>query len=136
MCEGYFRYLCRKAGRADIEVESAGLFAGSGCPVSEYSALTLKRLGVDISSHKSSQLTIGKIQRADLIVGMTSSHVARVGGMMPSALGKTRLLLDFVSGGGEVADPVGGGADVYDDCFGEMKPALENLFLDLDKILK
>lgn len=135
MCEGYFRHLCREADRNDIEAASAGTFAGAGCPASANSIETMKANGIDISSHTSSPLNMEKIDSADIIIALTSSHRTQIGSISPSALSKTHLLMDFAdTSKSDVADPFGGDCQEYNSCFEEMKPALNNLFLDIDKI--
>ena len=41
-------------------------------------------------------------------------------------------ILEFVGENGDLADPFGGNQEVYNKCFTQMKPALDNLFLDLN----
>jgi len=132
MCEGYFRKLCKAAGRNDIEVGSAGICACDGAGSSEQSAAVMKEHGIDLSGFSSSILT------PDLLVAMTSAHRIHVGSILPEALDKTYLLMDFSSHnkGRNVHDPFGGDKEMYSACFEEMKEALDNLFLDIDKILK
>ncbi|OGV52152.1 MAG: hypothetical protein A2017_19835 [Lentisphaerae bacterium GWF2_44_16] len=134
MCEAYFRRLCEKAGRNDISVSSAGTFAGEGQPASSGSLEIMKRHGIDISGHRSRPLDIEEIRNADIIIALTSAHRMQVGRMLPSALARTHLLLEYIfRKEADVNDPAGGDTCVYDDCFEEMKPALENLLLDIMK---
>ena len=133
MAGAYFKSLCEKSARADITVESAGTFAGEGEPASAQSVAVMKDYGIDLSGHRSSTLTKGKIDSADLIVAMTSSHRHHIGSISPSALKKTRTLLEFTQNNGNISDPFGGTEKIYSDCFGEMKDALDNLFLEIIK---
>ncbi len=136
MCEGWLRSLCARAGRRDVEVSSAGVFAAEGCPASDYAGDVLRRRGADISGHRSSRLSPEKAEGADLIVALTESHRAAIARACPGAAAKTRLLMEFSARGtGDVFDPVGGDLHEYEACFEEMRPALENLFLDLDKTI-
>jgi len=138
MCEGYFRKLCKAAGRNDIAVSSAGVCACDGSGSSEQSAEVMKEHGIDLSGFSSSTLTADLLKDADLIVAMTSAHRMHIGTILPEALDKTYLLMDFSSHGKgrNVHDPFGGDKEMYSACFEEMKEALDNLFLDIDKILK
>lgn len=133
MAGAYFKSLCEKSGRTDMTVESAGTFAGEGEPASAQSVAVMKDYGIDLSGHRSSTLTKEKIDAADLIVAMTSSHRQHIGSMSPSALRKTRTLLEFTQNNGNISDPFGGTEKIYSDCFGEMKDALDNLFLEIIK---
>lgn len=135
MAAAYFRALCNKTGRQDITVSSAGVFALDGGNVSSQSAAVMEELGINMSSFQSSMLTRDLLEESDLIITMTSTHRAHVMRILPEAAGKTRMLLEFSSlSGGDVDDPFGGDIEDYRSCFKQMKEALDNLFLDLDKL--
>jgi len=132
MAEGYFKLLCEQAGADDFTVSSAGTCTYDGGAVSEKSVNAVAELGVDISNHKSSSLDHKRINDADCIVAMGMSHKLQLSQYYPESLGKTALILEFVGESGDLADPFGGSQDVYNKCFAQMKPALDNLFLDLN----
>ncbi|MHB9137966.1 MAG: low molecular weight protein arginine phosphatase [Victivallaceae bacterium] len=136
MCEAYFSTLCQAAGRADIIVGSAGTFACNGGAASPESLAVMKERGIELAGFASSALTAELLKDADLIVTMTPSHRAHIVAMLPESQHKTYLLTEFSSRdkGRSVKDPFGGDKEVYSMCFEEMKEALDNLFLDLDKI--
>jgi protein-tyrosine-phosphatase len=134
MAEGYFRHLCRQAGRDDVVVSSAGVFAVSGAPVSGASKSVMAELGIDVTNHRSTQLLPERVHEADIVVAMTRAHRRQILDLEPSASDKTRILLEFGDGvrrAGDVPDPIGGDESAYRICFETMKPALENLFLDI-----
>jgi protein-tyrosine-phosphatase len=135
MAAGYFRHLLAKAGRSDVEVVSAGTFAGNGEPASAAAVQALREHGVDLSGHRSAPLSVALLQDADLIVTLTASHRRHVGAMSPTALARTRDLMSFGEGG-DVGDPFGGGGATYDDCFRSMKPSLDALCARLDETLR
>ncbi len=135
MAAAYFEHLCKQSGRDGVMVESAGTHAGTGVPPSAGAVETMARLGINLSSHRSKPLDKKLLADADLVVAMTRSHRLSVGALNHHALAKTRLLMEFADGAGDVCDPIGGDAKVYDDCFHEMKNALDNLFLELDGII-
>ena len=129
MCEAYFNALCRKNGAESLHAESAGTGAWEGERASESAVQTLRDLNADIVSHRARRLTARMTQEADLIVVMTAAHRGRVLSMDPSAAGKTHLLGEY-SGTSprDIADPFGGGLDVYSLCFSDMKMLLDRLF--------
>ena len=132
MAEAYFRHLAEKAKLRGVTVSSAGTFTSSGTGASQASIAVMKKYGIDISTHKSSSLGADIIGKADLIVAMTQAHRIHVGSIDSSALRKTRLLLEYADRIGEdISDPFGTDKNVYSLCFEEMKPALDNLFLDI-----
>ncbi len=136
MCEAYFSKLCKAAGRSDIIVGSAGTFACNGGAPSPESLAVMSENGIDLSGFTSSALTAELLEDADLIVTMTPSHRVHIVAMLPESQHKTYLLTEFSSRdkGKSIKDPFGGDKEVYSICFEEMKEALDNLFLDLDKI--
>ncbi|OGV37770.1 MAG: hypothetical protein A2020_05250 [Lentisphaerae bacterium GWF2_45_14] len=134
MCEGYFRSLCEKAGRNDVNVVSAGVMADFNSAPSPNAVRTMERFGIDISGLRSTPLTPELLEKSDIIITMTPSHAQGVETVLASALGRTFNLMQFSSGGPPaVNDPFGGNESDYEQCFYQMKEALDNLFLDMDK---
>jgi protein-tyrosine phosphatase len=137
MCEGYMKKLCREAGLDDVEALSAGVFAGTGEGASSAAKTALREHGVDLESHRSRPLDANLIEEADLIVALGTSHRRSIGAIAPKALAKTKLLLEYADKpDADVADPFGGPVETYSACFEEMKPALDNLLLELIELRK
>ncbi len=137
MCDGYFKQLCSAAGRHDITVESAGTAAWDGGSASRNSIAVMASNGVDLNKFSSSRLTPERIDEADILICMTNSHRAYIGQINPHALKKTYLLLDFNDSTADdnISDPFGGSHELYSLCFDDMRQPLENLFLNIDKIV-
>ena len=131
MAEAYFRNLCEKAGIKDIHVSSSGTCAYQGHPASNLAISVMKDLGIDLTRHRSTPLDREMIESSDLIIAMTQSHRIQVGKLNPQALKKTKLLLEFSKGKGDIADPFGADINVYSLCFDEMRDSLDNLFLEI-----
>ena len=131
MAEGYFQSLVDRDGANDIEVLSAGTFAGDGEPASSHSLLSMRKMGIDISNHHSTALSRELLDSADIIVTMTESHKTHVGSLSPKALAKTRLMGELSSDKKDVSDPFGGDADIYDSCIQSMIPSLNALYEEL-----
>lgn len=74
MAEGLFADLIRKWKIEGIRCESAGLAAFPGDAPSENAVKAAKEMGVDISSHRSRQLSIPLAELTDLFVCMTPEH--------------------------------------------------------------
>ena len=134
MAEGYFRSLCEKSKRSDINVVSAGTYAGNTFPASSQAVRIMSDYGIDISKHKSQQITKELLNVSDLTVVMTRTHKERILAAFKPVSSKVFLLHEFDSGIKDVFDPFGGNHDIYNSCFSEMKKALDNLFLDIDKL--
>jgi protein-tyrosine phosphatase len=92
MAEGLLRR--RRADTSGIEVSSAGLIAGGRLATSEAVAVMAER-GIDISAHRSRELSPALIRGADLVIGMARRHVREVGVLDPPALARTFTLKEL-----------------------------------------
>ncbi len=126
MAELYFRELCRKTGRKDIDACSAGTCAWDGAVISNQAAAVLAEYGIDSLDFRSRHLTPYLAESCDLIVAMTASHREDILEITPEVSSRIKLLLDF-DHGGDVPDPYGGSVDHYRRVFATMKPALDQL---------
>lgn len=106
MAEGIFNKIA-KENQLDIFAESAGLFANEGESVTQNAVLACKEKGIDISGHKSRQLTEQLAKTADFIVPMTQNHRE-----ICIKLFKETSVLPAL----DIPDPYGGELDVYRLC--------------------
>lgn len=117
-----------EAEAPSFEVDSAGIAARSGDPVSENSVYAMKKVGIDISGHRSSQLTPERVGKADAILCMTSSHIHMIETIYPAPKGALRLFREFAQDGqSEVPDPFGGSIDEYIQCRDSLVEAVPGL---------
>ena len=93
----------------DLFVASAGVHAEDGMPISEESRAALARRGIEIDG-KSTPLTSEMIERADLVLGMTDSHVHSA--RMIAQGSETPI--ERLDPDGDIEDPIGQSQDVYD----------------------
>lgn len=117
MAEGIARHL-QQVGRlpADLFFASAGLAAFDGEPISEDSAAVLERLGV-ASNGTSKRLTAAMVSKADLVLGMTRSHVAGARALCDAverADGRLAARVQLLDPSGDIADPIGQGLASYE----------------------
>lgn len=111
-----------RAGRADIDITSAGTGAWDGAPASEGAYLVGLEHGLDLSAHRARLLTRDVVQGAHLIFTMARHHRARV-----QELGgdeRTFVLGEYAGRTGpeaEVSDPFGGNLEVYRDTYIELE---------------
>jgi len=76
----------------------------------------MRKLGLDIGSHRSRRLTQDLIDRADLVLAMSAVQRRRVAGSFPDARGKLVVLGDYAGIKGDVDDPFGGTPEAYSRC--------------------
>jgi len=95
------------------EVSSAGTSAWDGSPAAEGSYLVALERGLDLSHHRARVLTAEQVQRADLVLTMTTAHSRRVADL--GGASKVATLREYAGEqqqGAEIPDPFGG--DVAD----------------------
>lgn len=120
MAEGLLR---RKNPTHDVS--SAGLSVLHAAPASEKAVHVMEEYGVDISSHRSRQLTDVQVQEADLILTMTHSHLAILNTIFPSAKEKTHTLCAYAGLEGDIDDPFGGDIALYRECAASIAKCIE-----------
>ncbi len=134
MAEGLFRHMINEKGlEGEISVESAGVFAVSGEPASLQAIEAMGRQSIDISNHKSRQLTKEMIENANLIIAMTNNHKRAIISMSNNAIDKTFTLTEYsyddTRKHNDIMDPFGAPVHEYEKCLMEIKNAL-NIILE------
>ncbi|MEH7379408.1 low molecular weight protein arginine phosphatase [Bacillus sp. JJ1533] len=121
--------LRKKAGN-NVEVKSAGIFAGEGSPASVNTTQVLEENGIQCQ-HSSSLLNQDHIEWATCILTMTSQHKQAILYNFPEARDKLFTLQEFVDGNGDVSDPYGGSVDIYRETYAELEPLIEKVLFKL-----
>ncbi len=129
MAEALFRHAVRERG--EFRVVSAGIGALDGQPPTSHSVRAMRELGIDISVQRSRMLTAELVRSADLILGMTHSHVDTVALLYPPAAEKTFLLREFDETlepyEKDISDPIGSPYGVYVDCRDQIEQGIASL---------
>jgi len=103
----------------DVSVCSAGVSAGDGYPASKNAIAAMHSEGIDLRTHKSTQVTEQLLSGANLILTMTSTHLNIVKSICPQSNAFT--LSEYAMSDGDVSDPFGGSLEVYNDCAAQIK---------------
>ncbi len=74
------------------EVGSAGVFAASGSPASQYAIDILAEKNIDMNPHRSKHIERDLVDEAALIIVMTMSHRNQMTALFPEAEKKILLL--------------------------------------------
>jgi protein-tyrosine-phosphatase len=113
LAEAIARKVAIERGLIDLEFESAGTSSWEGAPASDGALLVGIERSIDLSQHRSQQLTRELVASADYIFAMGPHHLERIEAM--GGEGKSHLLASFASGTADrsVSDPFGGDLDVY-----------------------
>jgi protein-tyrosine-phosphatase len=129
MAEVIGRSLVAQRHLNGVTVSSAGVAADAISGASEGSLLIAMEHGLDLSRHRSRQLTSAAIASADLVLTMSPSHLLAVEGM--GGQGKAHLLSAFATRGESarsVSDPIGGDISIYRDTFDELHALISRAF--------
>jgi protein-tyrosine-phosphatase len=111
-----------------LTVGSAGVSARRGEPVTEYSAMALKKVGIDISDHHSQPLTQQMLDQAKLILCMTESHRDMIQLTAEPVPKHLYLFREFMKDGPkEIPDPYGGPYSLYETSRDEMVEAIPSI---------
>lgn len=127
MAEGALKKLLDKERSGKFNVISAGTHAGIGFPATKYAQEAVKIWEIDISQHMSQPLSLEMIEKADLIIALSSEHHYEITRLNQLAEDKTYLLKNFpeLGGSGEsVSDPIGMPLDAYNEVFLEIGECL------------
>jgi tRNA threonylcarbamoyl adenosine modification protein (Sua5/YciO/YrdC/YwlC family) len=102
-------------------VQSAGTSAGPRMHAAEEAVDLLAQRGIDLSTHRSRRLDATLVRDADHVFAMTGDHRRAIVALVPDATAKVELL---DPDGRDIADPIGGGIDVYRSSLAEIERAL------------
>ena len=119
MAEFVMKELVRRAGRDDIEVESAALHTDElGSDIHRGTRAKLIEKGVPFAPRAAWLLTAAKAREYDLLIGMDGYNIADLKRLVhPGDLPKVRTLLSFAGSERPIADPwyTGDFDATYDD---------------------
>ena len=93
-----------------FRVLSAGTQARDGCPADPLAVEAMREIGIDITSHLTSNLTPGMLDSADWIFTMTRAHRDSILELMPSCEDRLQLIS---CGTEEIEDPASHSIKLY-----------------------
>ncbi|RIK81594.1 MAG: threonylcarbamoyl-AMP synthase [Planctomycetota bacterium] len=104
-----------------VIIASAGISAAAGGVAAPEAVDVMRARGLDLSRHQSQPLTEKLVRHADVILALTGSHRQAIIRRWPDAAGRTAAIrMD----GGDIEDPIGGPAEVYQQCAAQIEEAL------------
>lgn len=121
MAEAIARAAAESMGLGETEFRSAGTSTVPGLPASRGALRAARRNGLELERHRSTPLTTGLVQWADLILTMGPTHLVRA--MELGGEGKSVLLGEFGTEDDSpgmdhsVPDPYGGDDEIYEATF-------------------
>lgn len=118
MAEGIFNSLSEGAISRGISAE--------GGKASPNAIKAMAKMGIDITEHVSTQLTVEDVKEADLVLCMTQRHKFTVCAVVPEAEGKV-FTIGEMADGDDVADPYGGNEKTYEAVAAELYNYIERI---------
>jgi len=113
-----------------IIARSAGVAAAPGSPASSGAIAAMSSMGLDLTEHQSQFTQPSLLERADLILTMTSNHRQSLLSRWPHLAGKTFGLAPEQM---DVSDPFGGLVEVYQACAKKIDQFLDTWVDKLDE---
>ena len=124
MVYGVMKELFEEHNITHLDIRTAGVMTIPGLLPTQESRMILEAEGVDISGHRSTQMTEDLLQGAELILGMTSFHVQMALRLYSMSRHKTVLLKEFAdpkTKNSQIQDPMGCTLEVYKRVFKEIQ---------------
>ena len=120
-------------------VISAGTRTIDGCKAAGESIKLCHNRGIDISEHRSVQLTDEHFEKSDLVFIMEHDHLFDIERYFPAYLDKVFLLKKFPEGNSyikhedNVHDPFGGEYEEYLECFEDIEEHIKRIIPEIEK---
>lgn len=130
MAAAYLKKVLKNQGRTDVEVDSVGMAAIEGLGASFETREVLLGEGIDATGHRSKKVTKELIDESDIILVMERIHEERVLQLAPEARNRLFLLKEFAKisdSSLNIADPIGGSSEFYQEVFSTIKDAVERI---------
>ena len=126
MAMGFLQEKLRKAGlEGEYRVHSAGVWGLESQPPSLHARQMMAQRGIDISDHRSHDLTPEDVQGADLILTMERGQAEAISLEFPPHAHKVHLLSEVIGRHYDIRDPYGGPLYEYRQCAAEIERLIE-----------
>ena len=129
MAEAIARKVAIERGLVDVDVASAGTSAWEGAAASDGALLAGLERRLDLSGHRSQQLSRALVEASDLILTMGPHHLERAEAL--GGAGKSFLLSGYPAPGASaraISDPMGGDLDTYRATADELEGEIRRVF--------
>lgn len=138
MAEACLRHRVDQLDLRDVVSESAGTLGIVGAPASPEAVAVMAEIGIDLADHRSRGLDRKLVERAGVIVGMGSDHLAELVARFGVPRRVERWLLRAFENGPqprsaaeELSDPIGQPIEFYRRQLQLLRSCVDNLALYL-----
>ncbi len=126
-----------KEQKVDVEVFSCGIFAEDG-DIPTFNAIeAIKEYGVDLKSHKATNIRNSKIKDMDIILCATTAHKNNVINMYPDLKNKIFTIKEYAGfdeNDLDIPDPWGYDLETYRFCANTINICLEKIVKEIKQI--
>lgn len=119
MAELVLKDKIKRANVTGIRVSSAGISTENGLKMSKNSAAALRKFKINPYNFRSKILTKKLVENADMVICMTTAHKEYLQGF------KNVYTISELTGIGDIMDPFGYGAEVYEETLRQIDVACE-----------
>lgn len=130
MAEALLKHLL-SGHRRRIDVDSAGIDIVPGLESDKFTSQVCSDHGLDISSHRPSQLTQQMLERSDIVLCLAENHRQLILGAYPRFESKVFLLKHFRQNhpveNPSVDDPIGRPLAHYEHCYSEIEEEVKRI---------
>jgi protein-tyrosine-phosphatase len=109
---------------SEWRIASAGIFAAPGYPAAQNTLLVLKQKGIDLSGHRSAQITKEMMQTYNLILTMERGQKEALQITFPHQAQRVYLMTEMIGEYWEIVDPVGGAFGEFEETAREIEHIL------------
>ncbi len=123
-----------KEQNKNIEVYSCGVYAENGDIPTYEGTQTMKDYGIDLSTHRATNIRNSNIKDMDVILCATKSHKDIVLSMYPNLKDKVFTMKEYAGypkDDLDIKDPWGYGIDVYKKCAKEIEDCINKMLIKL-----
>ncbi len=131
MAQGYLKHAIVEAELpGKFEIKTAGVMTVPGLIPSPEAIQVMEAAEIDISGHRSAEMTPELLRKSDLILGMTPFHIQSAIRALDDVKERTFLLKEYAQSDNkvfQVNDPMGATLEVYKRVFREIRLACDKL---------
>ena len=124
----------KELNRNDVKVYSCGVYAENGDKPTFEGNSIMKEYGIDLSTHRATNIFNSKIKDMDIILCATTSHKNNVLNTFPELKDKIFTMkeyVDFPRNDLDISDPWACGYEIYKNCAKEIDEVLDKIILKI-----
>jgi protein-tyrosine-phosphatase len=115
----------KQKGLKDWTVRSAGTWAIAPREASRHSVAVMRRVGIDITGHRSKMVEESDLERADLVLTMEDGHAEALRVEFPRHAHKVFLITEMIGQNYSIADPYGGPLAGYERMYANLSEVID-----------